>query len=289
MRTLDFKTAELITFEELKLSLDERMVSTKPLNGIVHTELIERLGDISSILKPTLKEIYVSNTGPSKTPGVSIIPYIEEIKGKGAMEAHVFRRLITSYEFDHDNADYNMKLAISYHQGGIDVALGANVRVCSNLSIFGYENMVSAPRVPIDKLFEIVSDWIHKYEEKVELVDSNMQLLKNTEFSLDNCFQFIGLMTGIRVEKDSTAIRNYINDSKVYGLNQSQISKFTENALISFSNNSNRLSAYDIYNIGTELQKPKTMDISNIIPQNVEFGQNLISFINNKLVPTWKN
>ena len=287
MKTLSFKNgSEAISFEELKLSLDEQMVSGKPLNGIGHVQFIEEIGNIASRNhSPVIDKIYVSNSGPSKTPGVSIIPYIEQEKGEKSIEAHVFRRLITNYEIENDNPEWNTKLAISYHQGGIDVAMGANVKICSNLSIFGYEHMATTRNMPLEKIFEVVSDWITKYDEKIMLFDNNLKTLKNAEINLDKCFQFVGLMTGLRVEKDSSAIKNYINDSRTYALNQGQISKFTEDALLQYSETENSIiSGYDLYNIGTNLHKAESMEIVNIIPQNVEFGVNMLSFINNKVL-----
>lgn len=285
MKILEFKNGfETINFNELQLSLSEKMVSGKSLNGIEHTELIDRIGSITSKYNAKLNPIIVSNAGPSKTPGISVLPYVESQKGKGAIEAHIFRRLIGGFEIETDNKEWNTKIAYSFHQGGIELAIGANVRVCSNLSIFGYENMVSTKNVPIDKMFEIVSDWITKYEEKLNQFEVTMKKLKENTFSLDKYFQFVGLLSAIRVEKDSSVIKNYINDAKVYGLNQGQINKFTEKALIEYSIvDNNSISAYDIYNIGTNLHKSEHMEISNIIPQNVEFGSTILNFIDNKL------
>lgn len=287
MKNLEFKNGfETISYDDLKLSLNEKMVSGKSINGMNHVDFIGEIENIlSRSLKPEIEEIIVSNSGPSKTPGVSLLPYIEAIKGPKAIEAHVFRRLITSFLVKSGDPEWDTKFAISYNQAGIDIAMGAHVNICSNLSIFGYENYASTRQMPIEKIFEVVSDWVTNYEKKIEFLTTIMTKLKSTFINLDQAFQFIGLMTGIRVEKDSTIIKDYVNQNKIYPLNQGQISKFTEDVLIKYSETEdNVISAYELYNSGTNLHKASNMEIINIIPQNIDFGMNVMSFIDNKIL-----
>ncbi len=286
MKKLNFKDGyEIISFDELKLSLDEKMISGKSVHGMSHVDVIDNVSNIiNKRFIANIEDIYVSNSGPSKIPGVSVLPYVEQIKGEKSIEAHVFRRLITGFSIETGNDEWNTKIAISYHQNSIEIAIGANIKICNNLSIFNYDNYLSTKNIKLTHMFDIVSDWIYKHEEHIYFHENTINKLKNIEFSLDNCFQFIGLLTAIRVEKDSNTIKNYINDKNIYALNQGQISKFTENILSSLSiSNNNTLSGYEVYNIGTNLHKPQSMEISNIISQNTEFSSIFLSFINENI------
>jgi hypothetical protein len=280
MKKLIFKNGyEELSLEELKLSIDERNLSDKPFHGVQHYDLIENIGnEISLEFKDfNLNPIAVSNSGPSISPGVSYIPLLDPNKEK-SFEHHIFRRLITAFEIEHENEEWNTKLAISYHQNGVEIAFGPNVRVCSNLSIFGYDFMHSVAKTSQSQIYNIIKGWFKTYHQNILLWEDNFSRLKACNMGLQKTFELIGKMTALRVEKDNNALKGTISESRNYALNQSQISKFTENFLTLYQKQE-VMTGYDIYNIGTNLHKPGITDVNNIIPQNTEFGHIMLEFI----------
>lgn len=82
----------------------------------------------------------------------------------------------------------------------------------------------------------------------------------------------IGELTAIRCSYDSKVkeIKNLCY-SDVYPLNQSQICKFTESLLLTYSRNKG-LNLYDVYQSATTLYKVYSMDLPNVLPQNNSFA-----------------
>jgi len=282
MRELTFKNGfEVLTLPELKSSVDERMFTDKPFHGIQHYSLLEEIGEILNKTNKNaiIDDIIVSPSGPSIAPGISKIPFKVDEYGKNAVEAHIFRRLITSFIIEHDNPTFNTKLAVSYHQQGVSIAFGANVRICSNLSIFGYKYMHELQKSQYANSFDIIRGWLSEYDENIVKFEHFFQKLHETTFNLSDTFNLIGKLTSMRVEKDSKSLKNFINERNNYSLNQGQISKFAESVLI-MHKEKGALSGYDVYNVGTQLHKPEFTEVSNIIPQNTEFGEVMLEYIN---------
>lgn len=89
--------------------------------------------------------------------------------------------------------------------------------------------------------------------------------MKSIDVSADQMFRIIGLLTAIRVKNDTN--RKEIKESRVYPLNQAQISQFTEDMMLRYHENQ-RISVWDLYNGATELYKATSMDIPAMLPQN---------------------
>lgn len=67
---------------------------------------------------------------------------------------------ISGPEFD--DGDTNQQIAISYNKAGVAMSMGANVSICSNMSIFGGQ-MVSnygQSSMPMMRMLEIMASWI---------------------------------------------------------------------------------------------------------------------------------
>ena len=88
-------------------------------------------------------------------------------------------------------------------------------------------------------------------------------------------YAYIGLLTALRVSHDSS---DKCLSSKVetYPLNQSQISIFTED-LLKLTEEKKKLTAWDIYNVATEIYKPGRTDIPAMIPQNGALAELMLS------------
>lgn len=81
------------------------------------------------------------------------------------------------------------------------------------------------------------------------------------------------MLTAMRVAHDSRDKR--LSDRvQTYPLNQSQISTFTEE-LLKLKQGKQQLSAWDVYNVATEIYKPTKSDFPTLIPQNVAFVEML--------------
>ena len=98
--------------------------------------------------------------------------------------------------------------------------------------------------------------------------------LKEKTISQAEMFAYIGLLTALRVSHDSKDKRLSAT-VETYPLNQGQISEFTE-ALLLQSMEKQTLTAWDLYNVATEIYKPGHTDIPAIIPQNGAMAELLL-------------
>ena len=88
-------------------------------------------------------------------------------------------------------------------------------------------------------------------------------------------YAYIGLLTALRVSHDSSDKR-LSSKVETYPLNQSQISIFTED-LLKLTEEKKTLTAWDIYNVATEIYKPGRTDIPAMIPQNGALAELMLS------------
>ncbi len=275
MNTFDFQNnkLEVLTLEELKRTYKENDVYGNPLKGLYHFDVINRAAEICKAQNLTfeVEEIFATNNKSAQFPGVSILPQVEERHGTGAIEAHILRRVYTTINiFDGADEELTTNIAIAYHQDGVQVAFGPTVKVCHNLCIMGADRTFSnygKTKVSNDEIFKSVENWLSDFGNYREADSRIIREMKKIPCSKDDVFKIIGMLTAIRVGYDNNIgdIKSKLN---AYPLNQSQISQFTEDYL-HFSQIRSNTSLWDIYNLATELYKPGTTDIPNIIPQSV--------------------
>jgi hypothetical protein len=99
--------------------------------------------------------------------------------------------------------------------------------------------------------------------------------LKNKIISMEEVYMYIGLLTALRVSHDSSD-RNLSSSVETYPLNQGQISIFTEEVL-KLAMTKGQITAWDLYNVATEIYKPGKTDFPALIPQNGAMAELLLS------------
>lgn len=73
------------------------------------------------------------------------------------------------------------------------------------------------------------------------------------------------MLNALRVKCDTHIAE--IRENRTYPLNQSQISRLTEDMMYRYYQNG-KVTVWDLYNGATELYKADTMDIPALLPQN---------------------
>ena len=262
-----------ITLDQLRVTADERTARQDYMNGIAHYQLFDRISEIveKGNLQFNVDKIYAADNKNKVLPGVTVLPFAQEKYGMGSLESHILRRVtgkicISNFEDEESNGS----LAVSFHQQGIQIAFGQNVKICSNMSIFG-ENLIYSygqNGMPIDKMFNVISDWISNFEEMrkidVDLMNKMKNILIDPEKALPE------LIGNLQIEAVNSAYRK---SNVVPPLNISQISQFTKNALDKVDDlNGSMTSLWQLYNLATELHKPGATDFPNILPANKNFG-----------------
>lgn len=254
--------ASLITLEQLRESQLVRMQNGKEIisRPMQSWELIEQI--VQSLTQKgipfALDNIYVQ-----KSESQQILTSAE----RGQYNAEntpiskwLFNQLITKINVNPEReGETNTSIAISFNKNGVLVAFGQNVRICSNMCVFGKNLMTTygQNKVPFDKMLEVLNHWLDNMAEK-EAFDLRM----------------IEGMKSIEIDKVSEVDRivgNLYRKSvdQAYGsvtapFSMTQMSVLTQDINKRLKEDSRLGTVWDLYNIGTNLYKPTDVDMVNI-------------------------
>lgn len=282
--TFDFQTnkVEVMDLPTLKRTHMEDDYEGNPIRGLYHFQAIENVLAICNKynLNYDVEEIFAAHNNSKHLPGVTVLKKEEMVHGEKAVSAHILRRIFTTIRInDFETDELTTTIVLTYHQDGIQAAIGPCVKACHNQCILSAERVVSnygKNKVSTEQLFETVDQWLSQYETQMTEDRERIKRLKNTIISQQEVYTYIGLLTALRVAHDSsdeslsTRIENY-------PLNQSQISAFTEDVLKKMKGRDS-ITAWDLYNIATEYYKPEKTSIPSLVHQNVAFSSTLSNF-----------
>lgn len=275
---------EIMNLDTLKRTYAENDITGKPLRGIYHFEVLEKIAVLCDKhgLDYEIEEIFAAQNKNKIQPGVIVLPQVEEQFGHRAVEAHVLRRIFSTIKIENwSNEEMSTTLAVTYTQDGIRMAIGPNVRVCHNQCIMSADHIVAnfgKEKVSTEKLFEEVDRWLSNLESDTLRDRERVEYLKKAIIEPKDLFTLIGLLTTLRVAHDSKD-KKLSQQVEIYPLNQGQISLFVEHLLLLRQQGMGVITAWDVYNAATELYKPGKTDFPALIPQNWAFVQALFNFI----------
>lgn len=275
----DFEKAKVqtLTIDQLERTHKENDVYGKPLRGIYHYEL---LNDIIGMCREQnydveVYDLFAAQNKDRNTPGVVLLPQVEAQFGERAVEAHILRRVFANIRIkDFDDEETTTNLAVAFHQKGIQVGFGPNVMICHNQCMLNREHYIATYSekgtgrgngVTIPEVLDVVKSWLVDARHIIVTEREKIEKMKQIQVDAQQMFILIGMLTALRVKCD-THIKE-IKESRVYPLNQAQISTFTESMLLQY-HREQRVTVWDIYNAATDLYKANTMDIPSLLPQN---------------------
>lgn len=273
---------EIMDLATLKRTHMEDGPDGNPMRDIYHFDAIEKVETICRQhgLNYSLEEIFAAQNNSKHQPGVSVLKKQEAHYGEKAVEAHILRRIFTTIRInDFETDELTTTLVLTYHQDGMQAAIGPCVKICHNQCIMSPERIISTygkNRVPMDAFFETIDQWMSQFQTHMTADRERIMRMKNTRVSEHEIYTYIGLLNVLRVAHDSSDKRL---SSRVgtYPLNQSQISTFTEDVLKRMQDQP-VITMWDLYNIATEYYKPDRAEIPTILPQNIAFSETLDRF-----------
>lgn len=276
---LDFEKAkvQMINLDQLSRTHKENDVYNKPLKGIYHYELIKNIIAMCEEQHYNVEvyDMFAAHNKDRNQAGVVLLPQVEAQYGEKAVEAHILRRVYANVRLtDFDDSDNTTNLAIAFHQQGIQVGFGNMVKICHNQCMLNASSYISTYSergtgrgggVSIPELLDVVKSWLFDARHLVVQDRERMERMKSTILTAEQIYVTIGMLTAIRVKCDTK--EKDIRESRVYPLNQAQISRFTEALLMKY-HAWGEISVWDMYNAATDLYKANTMEIPNLLPQN---------------------
>ena len=274
----DFEKAktQAITLEQLSRTHREDDVYGNPLRGIYHFDLFNKVIDECTELGYNVEvyDMFAAQNRDRQSPGVVLLPQVEEIKGQHAVEAHILRRVYANIRItDFDNDETTTNVAVAFHQKGIQIGFGPNVMICHNQCMLSPELYMSSysekgkkgSGMEVAAMLDTLKSWLVDARHIIETDRERIAKMKETRITAEQMFLLIGLMTATRVKADTS--RKSIRENITYPLNQSQITLFTEDMLEAY-HDKEFVTAWDMYNSATNLYKANRMDIPALLPQN---------------------
>lgn len=274
IETFDFETNKNVelTIDTLKRTHKENDIYGRPLKGIYHFEAIERIAEAAETrgLVPVVSDLWAAQNASKTAPGVVLLPQVEAVTRPHAVEAHILRRVFCTLNLmKFDDGEKCTNIALTFHQDGVQVAIGQRVTICRNQTILGAERMATSKgndQESIKELFNTVDGWLDNVTDITEVDRKRIEALKAQRLDRPTALMYLGLLNCMRVAADSRnkELRDRI---KVAPLNQAQLSIFAEN-LTERLIQSDSLTAWEFLNLATEVHKPTTADMPRIIPTN---------------------
>lgn len=278
-RLFDFDKAKVqgLTLEQLERTHKENDVYGNPLKGIYHFALLQQIISMCNEFNYGVEvyDLFAAQNKDRNTPGVVLLPQVEAQFGSRAVEAHILRRVFANIRLtDWDDEENTTNLAVAFHQKGIQVGFGNNVKICHNQCMLSPTNYIATysekgrgrgEGVTIPEVLDTVKSWLLDARHIIVTEREKIAKMQSLNVDADTIFRLIGLLTAIRVKCDTK--HSEIRETKTYPLNQAQISQFTEALMLRY-HETHRVSAWDMYNAATDLYKATSMDIPSLLPQN---------------------
>lgn len=278
-RFFDFEKARVqgLTLEQLEKTHKENDVYGNPLKGIYHFALLQQIIGMCNEFGygVDVYDLFAAQNKDRNTPGVVLLPQVEAMYGERAVEAHILRRVFANIRLtDFDDEENTTNLAVAFHQKGIQVGFGNMVKICHNQCMLSPTNYAATysekgrgrgEGITIPEILDTVRSWLLDARHIIVTEREKIERMQNIDVDADTIFRLIGLLTALRVKCDTR--HSAIRETRVYPLNQAQISQFTESLLIKYHESRN-ITAWDMYNAATDLYKATTMDIPSLLPQN---------------------
>ena len=284
---------QVLTLDELEQSYHENHVDGTPVNGIYHYVLINKLLEIFAThgLQPEVQEVFAANNRDSQRPGVTVLPAVEERDGRGAVSAHLLRRVYANIALRADESDDVVtNVGVAYHQRGIQIAIGPMVKVCHNQCIMGRPDVaanyncfngdtrLAAEQRTIAHLTATAEQWAQNYEAQNMERTRLCSAMASRMFGPAELYTLLGIFTEQRVRHD-TSHRNLRSPMAAYPLNSAQINDVCEATLLKMLGERD-MTWWDAYQCANSVLKPDRMDIPSVLPQQLALIDTLKTCMN---------
>ena len=275
----DFEKAKVqtLTLDQLERTHKENDVYGNPLRGIYHYALLQEIIGMCNEQNYNVEvyDLFAAQNKDRNTPGVVLLPQVEQQFGERAVEAHILRRVFANIRLtDFDDEAKTTNLAVAFHQKGIQVGFGNMVKICHNqcmlsptqyIATYSEKGTGRGNGVSIPEVLDTVKSWLLDARHIIVTEREKIEKMQSIQVNAQQLFTLIGMLTALRVKCDTHETE--IKETRIYPLNQAQISKFTESLLLRYHRNQN-VTVWDIYNAATDLYKANSMDIPALLPQN---------------------
>ena len=269
---------EVVTLEELKkTNIAYSDIQRSKTTPVAHYELIDQLMTILTEAEqsPVLDHIYITNQG-----GSTALRNVEEQYGnvKNILQAWLLRKVTGKIFIPRlDSPDMNVSVAFAYHDKGIDVAFGHDVKDCSNMSIFGshiFHTYGSNQNVDYEKMMDTIRIWANNMDKMHEDDLKIIKAMTETSITKERAQEFLGKLLILANAKN-------MNRPVVAPLNVTQVSEVSKGLLSCDFNileeDEKEYSLWRFYNDMTAVLKAGNSDITTLLTDVTEIGNMMVT------------
>jgi hypothetical protein len=245
---------------------DGKLPKTRPVE---HFQLIN---DVCENIQafgftPVIDPIFVSSSDSKRIKAL-------DVDQTSAAKSWLFQRLVTRVNIKELSDEIsNTSIGIGYNTSGINIAWGANVHVCQNMSILGGQNYMSnygsGKEPSLQAIFERFREWLRNANDRrafdVEMIRKMQSTFVNATKAVP---EFIGNLHMAAVRKA------YVDVSQPAPLNIGQMSDYSKEflKLDSAIKQKEEVDLFTLFNIGTAILKPMKSDLTDLWKNNAEYG-----------------
>lgn len=287
----DVSKVQVLTLEQLEKTEKENDSYGNPIKGIYHFALIHKIQEMCAEhgYDAEIYDLFAANNRDKNTPGVSLLPAKEKQYGDRAIEAHILRRVFCNIRLrDFDAGEgkdaITTNMAVSFHQKGIQLGIGRNVKICHNQCLLSPEHYAATYRrnsiekgYSLEEMLQIADNWLMNIRDIVALNDEKIEQMKQREILAEEMFKIIGMLTALRVASETK--HREIRTPQTIPLNQAQIGRLTETMMLKY-NQQGKVTVWDLYNGATDMYKSTQLDQPMILEQN----RSMVEFIDSNLL-----
>jgi hypothetical protein len=252
-----------------------RALSTRPVqswNVINYITSVMSLAEVNN----TMEHIYVQkrNSFPMINDNDKKLGYNRE---RCPIDQWLFDKIAVSFMIPNIGNDLvGARIGLSFDENGIQIAFGMNVHVCSNFAIMGGQIMSTFKRgsnepLSWDSIMIVLKDWMFNLDQKMKLEIDLMNRMIETEIIED------GVVNRVIGGLYKRAIDQAYGTKALAPFDTAGMSNFVQNIIKSenkvedhtFDKNFGIRNVWDLYNYGTQIMKPGSVDIADI--QNSSF------------------
>ena len=286
METIVFEKDEKrkeISLETLKqtASLVDPYVGKMPAHRpLEHWQLIETIAE--KVDKKGYKfkpdPIFIGNGKEELKRIIQLDP-----ENMGLVNAIVINRILTRLNFsgeDFGRKEYNTSIAIGYHERGIQMAFGTNIKVCANMCIFANRILYTygSEKMPFEKMMQLVDEYI---DNLPTIAKDDFRILETfKEFPVNdwNVIETVGEMQLMAVQSAYLKGESPFNIGQVSSFSQGVLKNSPK--LLDLGGEDRIMSLYDFYNMGTEILHPKRAEMTTVWPSVAHWGDYLTKRFN---------
>jgi hypothetical protein len=253
-------------YEEINL---EELNATAKLKNADGKHIVEPQRVYADTLELLEKHNITYNMLPIHCQGGKNALYNEDLEpyvGKHNIKAYTMLRTSGIITFpQYETKEDTMQIRLDITEKGITMSTGKLVLICTNGMTAFRGDILSTygnGKLQYEQALGLVENWITGMEDKSKKYDNLITGLKSIPVQKDAINNMIGKLLYQAVDGN--------NNNIVAPLNVSQVSAFT-GAYIEKDNDAEIKSAWDLYNLGTDLIKHDKMDMIIVAERNYRF------------------